>query len=368
MLKFQALTVREVRPEAEDAVRVILDVPPDLREMFRAQPGAHLVLRGQLGADDVRRTYSLTGAAGEQPLTLGVRVHPEGRFSRFVAGSLRAGDRLEAMPPNGSLGAALTQAAQAPGGATLVAFAAGCGLTPILSIVSTALRDQPGTRVILFYGNRSSARTMFLEDLQALKDRYLARLALHFVMSEEPQDVALLNGRIDGPKVRELAGQLFEPRAVAAYFLCGPGTMIEEVTAMLRALGVEAARVHSEHFAIATTAAAPAAQGTDTARVAHAAAGAGESQVTVVMDGRRRSFTMRTGAETILDAAAQAGFDLPYSCRAGVCSTCRTRLTRGEVEMQQNYALEDWELERGFILACQSRARSPELELDYDAK
>jgi ring-1,2-phenylacetyl-CoA epoxidase subunit PaaE len=368
MLKFHALTVREVRPEAEDAARIVLDVPAELRELFRAEAGQHVVLRAQLDGEEVRRTYSLTGAAGEQPLTLGVRIHSHGRLSRFLAQSLRPGQKIEAMPPNGSFGTALAQGSAGPRGATYVLFAAGCGITPVLSIVRTALRDQPRARVILFYANRSSERAMFLEELQMLKDRHTDRLALHFVMSDEPQDVELLNGRIDSAKVRDLAGRLFDPDATSAFFLCGPGTMIEETTAALRALGVAPARIRAEHFTVATAAPARTFEPREAASEAPRATAAGTTEVTVVMDGRRRSFTMRTGEETILDAAARAGFDLPYSCRAGVCSTCRTRLARGEVEMAQNYALEDWELEQGFILACQSHAKTPEIELDYDAR
>jgi ring-1,2-phenylacetyl-CoA epoxidase subunit PaaE len=215
--------------------------------------------------------------------------------------------------------------------------------------------------VLLFYGNRGGSRTMLLEELLALKDRYLDRLSLHFVMSREPQEIELLNGRLDGARVRALAGLFFDPRAVREYFVCGPGTMIETIGSELRALGVEANRIHSEHFAAAAVAAhAEPAAATKSE--------AGTTQVAVTLDGRRRTFSMQTGTETILEAADRAGIDLPFSCKAGVCSTCRTKLVRGEVTLDENYALEDWELEQGFILACQAHAKTPELELDYDAK
>jgi len=232
--------------------------------------------------------------------------------------------------------------------------------------------------VLLFYGNTSSARTMCLEELLALKDRHLGRLSLHFVMSREPQEVALYNGRIDASRVRQFAAALFRAQDVSEYFVCGPGDMIEQVTATLRELGVEGGRVHAEHFTVATTdaggagegaAAAPgAAAGLAPAAPARPAADAGTAEVTVLMDGRRRSFTMKMDDETVLDAAARAWVELPFSCRAGVCSTCRTKVIRGEVAMAQNYALEDWELEQGYVLACQSRVRSASLELDYDEK
>jgi ring-1,2-phenylacetyl-CoA epoxidase subunit PaaE len=386
VLKFHPLKVREVRPEAEDAIRVVLDVPAGLRDEFRPAAAQHIVLRVTIDGEEQRRTYSLTGAAGETPLTLGVRVHPQGRVSRHLAQHLRPGAMLEAMPPNGSFGAALAAApaaAATPAAATAptsaaapvavtgarpayVAFAAGCGITPVLSIVRTLLEQRTDSQVQLFYGNRHSARTMFLEDLLALKDRYPTRLALHFVMSGEPQDTELYNGRIDGVKVVQFAKTLFSPRDVEAYFVCGPGTMIGDVTDALRTLGVEAARIHAEYFTAGTAQAAGATVSPATSPRRGAAEGMAE--VTVLMDGRRRSFTMPIDGETLLDAAARAGIDLPYSCRAGVCSTCRTRLARGQVEMDQNFALEDWELERGFILACQAHPKTAEIELDYDER
>ncbi len=364
MPRFHILSVSDVKQEAEDAIRLTLEVPPELQSAFRAAAGQHIVLRTRLAGIEVRRTYSLTGAAGTLPLTLGIRVQPNGRFSRHVSEGLRAGDTLELMPPGGRFGAALASGAQIEGGATYLAFAAGSGITPILSIIRTALAEQPRARVILFYGNRTTARTMFLEELQALKDRHLTRLALHFVMSGEPQEIELLNGRLNGPKVRELAGRLFEPSAVDCFFVCGPDTMVEEVSGALQSLGVERGRIHGEHFAPAEPAARRLMASADAA-ARHAPE---LTEVTLRMDGRRRTFTMRTNAETILEAAGRAGIELPFSCRAGVCSTCRTRLVQGRVEMRANYSLEEWELEQGFILACQSQATTPRLELDYDAK
>ncbi|HYB66280.1 MAG TPA: 2Fe-2S iron-sulfur cluster-binding protein, partial [Steroidobacteraceae bacterium] len=247
------------------------------------------------------------------------------------------------------------------------------GITPVLS-VARALLALPGKRLILFYGNSGSARTMCLEELLALKDRYLDRLSLHFVMSREPQEAALYNGRIDGARVREFAALLFRPGETAEYFVCGPGDMIEQVGASLRALGVEPARIHAEYFSVAKAGegAGRVAAAAEAPAAAPAAATAGpggvQAEVTIVMDGRRRAFSMAVNGETVLDAAARAGIELPFSCRAGVCSTCRTKVVRGEVEMAQNYALEDWELEQGYVLACQSRAKSATLELDYDEK
>jgi ring-1,2-phenylacetyl-CoA epoxidase subunit PaaE len=329
-----------------------------------------VVVRVNLEGEDTRRTYSLVNAPGEWPLRIVPRVHAHGRMSRYLAEQLRPGDELEVLPPNGSF----TPRDAARTGGTYVALAAGCGITPVLSVVRMLL-SHPAPRVILFYGNTGSLRTMCLEELLALKDKYLGRLSLHFLMSREPQEVALYNGRIDAARVREFAATLFRPLEVKEYFVCGPGDMIEQVTATLLELGVESARVHAEHFTLATTA--------ETAPGSHAVAadapGAvselrnlsgtpGTAEVTVLVDGRRRTFTMTMNDETVLDAAARAGVELPFSCRAGVCSTCRTKVIRGEVAMAQNYALEDWELEQGYVLACQSRVKSATLELDYDEK
>jgi ring-1,2-phenylacetyl-CoA epoxidase subunit PaaE len=368
MLRFHSLRVAQVSPDAEDAVAIALEVPAELRAEYRGSAGQHVVVRAQLGAAEVRRTYSLVNAPGEWPLRIVPRVHAHGLMSRYLAEQLCAGDSLDVLPPNGSF----TPRQPESDGGTYVAFAAGCGITPVLS-VARALLARAGNRVIVFYGNSGSGRTMCLEELLALKDRYLERLALHFVMSREPQEVELYNGRIDAARVRQFAGPLFEPRQVAEYFVCGPGDMIEQVAGTLRGLGVEHAPIHAEHFTVATAPEQPSAGEPATAtRPGSAAAvpapAAGTAEVTIHMDGRRRSFTMNIDEETVLDAAARAGVELPFSCRAGVCSTCRTKVVRGEVEMTQNYALEDWELAQGYVLACQSRAKSALLELDYDEK
>jgi ring-1,2-phenylacetyl-CoA epoxidase subunit PaaE len=372
MLKFHSLPVVRLTPDAEDAVAIELAVPAELRAEYLGAAGQHVVVRVSLDGEDTRRTYSLVNAPGEWPLRIVPRVHAHGRMSRYLAEQLRPGDELEVLPPNGSF----TPREAAPESGTYVAFAAGCGITPVLSVIR-ALLGRAGPRVILFYGNTSSARTMCLEELLALKDLHLERLSLHFVMSREPQEVGLYNGRIDAPRVRQFAAALFRAAEVREYFVCGPGDLIEQVSAALRELGVDSARVHAEHFTVATTdaaalgerAAATAAPGaTPGSPPAAGAAAAGTAEVTVLMDGRRRSFTMNMDDETVLDAAARAGVELPFSCRAGVCSTCRTKVIRGEVAMAQNYALEDWELEQGYVLACQSRVRSAALELDYDEK
>ncbi len=358
MLKFHPLKVLQVVPDAEDAIEIALEVPEALRTEYRGVSGQHVVVRAFLEGEEVRRTYSLVNLPGEWPLRIVPRVHAHGRLSRHLAEQVRAGDVLDVLPPNGSF------VARAPlqSGGAYVALAAGCGITPVLPLVRTLLAGG-AARVLVFYGNTGTARVMCLEELLALKDCHLGALSLHFLMSREPQEVELYNGRIDAAHLRRFAASLFAPQAVQEYFICGPGDMIESLSATLRELGVESGRIHAEHFALAGVAAEAAA-----VRPASSTPASGEGEVTILMDGRRRSFMMKLDGETVLDGAARAGIELPFSCRAGVCSTCRTKVVRGAVAMAQNYALEDWEVEQGYVLACQSHVKRAPLELDYDER
>jgi ring-1,2-phenylacetyl-CoA epoxidase subunit PaaE len=404
MLKFHPLRIAELQPDAEDAIAVALEVPQELRPEYLGLPGQHVVLRTELDGEEARRTYSLVNTPGEWPLRIVARVHANGRMSRHLAEHVKVGDRIDVLPPNGSLTPRLVATGGEPAARTYVGFASGCGITPVLSVAKAILQTDSKNQFILFYGNSSTGRVMCLEELLGLKDRYLERLALHFVMSREPQEVELYNGRVDAVRVRELARTLFKPEQVAEYFVCGPGDMIEQVSGALRELNVSPERIHGEHFTVAadhagdirvavpgTVRGGLGGDGDGTGKVgvggpdtdvvvaadtrtgatvasAPTAPATNSAEVTVLMDGRRRTFTMRMNDEPVLDAAMRAGLELPFSCRAGVCSTCRTKVVSGEVEMAQNYALEDWELEQGYVLACQSRVKTPTLELDYDEK
>src|SRR5256886_4837206 len=292
MLKFHPLKVAQVVPDAEDAVAIALEVPAQLRDEYRGSAGQHVVVRVAIEGEEIRRTYSVVNAPGEWPLRIVPRGRARGRMSRPLAGRLRPGDGRDVLPPNGSF----TPREPLAAAGTYVAFAAGCGITPVLAVVR-ALLARGAPRVILFYGNSGAGRAMCLEELLALKDRYLERLALHFLMSREPQEVELYNGRLDAARVRLFAATLFRPEEVDEYFVCGPGDMIEQVAATLHELGVPAARVHAEHFTVATTAGDPARHGAQApARAATApAAGraAGEAEGTILMDGRRRAFSMK---------------------------------------------------------------------------
>jgi len=355
MLKFHPLELIGREPEGEDAVCLQFAVPAELTSAYTGQAGQHVVVKAQVNGAEVRRTYSLVSAPGEFPLRIGVRQHAHGQMSRYLTSTVEIGAKLEILPPNGSFVSRLT----GDSGRRYVAFAAGCGITPVLALIRAKLVAEPSCQWVLCYGNRHAGRVMFLEQLLGLKDRYVERLAVHFIMSREPQDAALLNGHIDGAKLRALSGSLLNLAATDEFFVCGPDDMIAEVGVALAGLGVAAERIHSEHFTLETVAALERAEPAG-------AVAEGSAAVTVIMDGRRRSFRMALGDETVLEAALAAGIDLPYSCCAGVCATCRTRAVSGEVEMADNFALQDWELDQGYVLACQSRPVSTELVLDYD--
>jgi ring-1,2-phenylacetyl-CoA epoxidase subunit PaaE len=255
---------------------------------------------------------------------------------------------------------------------TCVAFAADAGVESAVALVKRLLGEDAATRVLVFCGAQGEEHAEPLEELLALKDRHLDRLSLSFVMDREAGEADLLRGALDAAKIDALAAKLFDAKAVREYHVYGSPQLGNDVTAVLTKLGVDATRIHRARLKEKGQYHAPAARPDATTSTAPRTAAipddATETRVSFVMDGRRRSFTMQRGTESILDAAARANIDLPFSCKAGVCSTCRTKLVHGEVEMLQNYALEDWELEQGFILACQSHAKTPEIELNYDEK
>ncbi len=355
MSSFHPLELLRKEEVAEDGIEIDLKVPDHLSSEFTARPGQHIVLRAFIEGQEQRRTYSLTSAAGETPLRVCLRVHDQGVFSRHLAHDTAIGDQVEAISPKGSLFAEPRYLAARQA----VAFAAGCGITPIFSLASSLLRDEPDSHFTLAFGNRSRARAMLLEDLFALKDRYKDRLSLCMVMSREPGDMELLNGRIDKHWIHRTSGKLF-PLDAEAYYVCGPDTMIGDVRDALLDLGVDSKAIHAEHFTLDTVVQAPN----------QVAAGSGhlneQVEVQVIQAGRRRSFLMKSGEQTLLETGLGSGFDLPYSCMGGVCCTCRARLLEGQVEMMENYALEPDEIEEGAILVCQSLPLTKEITISYD--
>lgn len=364
MLTFHPLKVADVRPEGSDALCISFEVPDSLREAYRFLPGQHVGVRAQIAGQEVRRTYSICSAADDRHLRIGVRLHDNGSMSQYLASQLRAGDSIDVLTPTGRFFAE----PQPSTARSYCAFAGGSGITPILGIVKNLLASEPGSRFMLFYSNRTTSTIMFAEELLALKDRYPARLSLYFILSREAQEVELFNGRLDRDKVTLLSKAVFDPLQTDAFFLCGPGTMIESVRDTLLGLGVDATRIHTERFASDMPAGTSQPTAVATQAKPKKAAAEEVAQITITMDGRQRTFAMLDDDATILDAAERVGMELPYSCRAGVCSTCRVKVSRGTAEMEVNYALEPWEVQEGFVLCCQARPTSGELELTYDER
>ncbi|MDE2305438.1 MAG: 2Fe-2S iron-sulfur cluster binding domain-containing protein [Gammaproteobacteria bacterium] len=355
MLSYHPLVLTRRSPIAEDACCLEFEPPTGEAGAFAAfEAGQHLPVRATVQGRELRRTYSLVSPAGG-PLRIGVRV--QGAMSRYLAESLPIGGVLESMTPTGRFRRTVEPARHG----RYLALAAGSGITPVLSIVTTILEREPHSRVVLLYGNRTLARSMFVEEILALKNRHLRRFTAQFLMSREPQDVELFNGRLDAPRLRTLAESEFDPREFDEIFVCGPGSMVREASSVLKDLGATG-KIHLERF----TAESGASRERDEGDAGAAAAREGTEAV-VTMDGRRRSFGIAEG-QTVLEAAEAAGLALPFSCRAGVCSTCRAKLLSGSVTMERNQALEDWEVAAGFVLCCQSRPTSAKIEISYDEK
>ncbi len=357
MKQFHSLKVVGKVQETRDSVRISLDVPEALRTEYAFQAGQHLPVQIERDGRKIRRTYSICSEQGAWPLQIGVRVQPGGQFSEFAFNELEIGDSLDVMPPIGQFHAT----PDAGNEKNYVAFAAGSGITPILSIMATVLKSAPRSRFALFYGNRTQRTTMFIDDLYALKNRYPDRLQLHFLFSREEQEFDIAAGRLDNAKVRELIQHFCAGAPPDEAWICGPDTMINTVTVTLIDLNVSANLIHAERFGASRRAIG------NRVTVTLYEGGEDRARVTVLMDGHEKSFSMvRGGGVNIVDGAAEQGVELPYSCKGGVCATCRTFVEKGEVEMATNYGLEPWEVEKGFVLACQSTPVSDEILLNYD--
>jgi len=351
--RFHSLRIREVRRETPECVSLAFEVPAELRAEYRFVQGQHLNVRATLGAEEVRRSYSICSAADDGELRVAIKKVPGGRFSVWANERLAPGDTIDVMTPEGRFFTAL----DAGQSRHYVAFAAGSGITPLLSIVRTTLAREPKSRFTLVYGNRRLASTMFHEALCELKDRYLARFALYNVFSREQQEIELFNGRIDAAKARAFLDTLIPVDEIDEAFVCGPASMIDEVEGALLAAGVPRGHVHVERFGVPGAAVAAI----DDAEAA-------EARVTLIVDGVRREIDFHRGQHSILDAGRAAGIDLPFSCKGGMCSTCRARLLQGEVKMAKNYALEPHEVAAGFVLTCQSYPLTGRVVISFDER
>lgn len=352
--RFHQLQVSAITRETPEAVSVVFAVPPDLAKDYEFSAGQYLTLRRQIEGEDVRRSYSICTAPDDNELRIAVKRIENGVFSSWINEQLKPGDVLEVMTPTGRFGLS-----HVPGdGRHHVAFAAGSGITPVLSIARDVLAREPQSDFTLFYGNRATETILFRTALEDLKDRYLSRFSVFHVLSREQQDIAALNGYIDAEKLRKWLQDVVGAEKIDHAFVCGPEAMLEIVEATLQEVGVPVAQIHTERF-VSTQGGKPQPQKPvdEKAPPAHLAS--------LIVDGKQREVPVAEG-EAVLDAALRAGMDLPFACKGGMCSTCRAKVLEGEVEMSLNYALEPWETEAGFVLTCQSHVKTPRVVIDFD--
>ena len=370
MSYFHSLTISSVRPEAAGGVAISLAIPPALRELFAFRPGQFLTLKATIAGSELRRSYSICSStqrlAAQHEIEVGIKPVLGGVFSNWAA-SLQAGDTLEVMPPEGRF------TPRSSGARHRVGWAAGSGITPLLSIIASTLADQPDSRFTLVYCNQQLNSIMFNEALQDLKDRYPARLSLIHLLSRQPQEVSLFNGRLDAAKVSAVLASLVPAASIDETFICGPEAMIEGCEQALLAAGVARERIHAERFlaglpnpdAIESIAASEGGTRAKSRYNSIKNAQVGAIRLSVLLDGKTHELRM-SADQRVLDVALAAGLDLPYSCKGGVCCTCRAKLMAGQVAMEKNFTLEDWEVQQGFVLSCQARPLSDSLSISYD--
>ena len=356
MSKFHPLTVSQVRNETRDTIAVTFAVPPELQDSFRFQQGQHLTLRAMIDDEDVRRSYSICSAVQDGALRVAIKRTQGGLFSSWANESIKPGLTLDVMPPMGHFNVPLDAANHKH----YLAFAAGSGITPILSIIKTTLAAEPHSRFTLFYGNRASSSVIFKEELSDLKDTYMDRLKLAYVMSREQQDIELFNGRITKDKCAQFLQHWVRVDDIDVAFICGPEDMMLGVSEALQEAGMPKSNIKIELFAASIPKHQHKPRELDPTAARH------ETEVTVIMDGSASSFTMDQDKESLLDAGLRAGIDMRYSCKGGVCSTCRCKLLEGQVDMDVNYALEDYEIARGYVLSCQSFPITDKVVIDFD--
>ena len=361
--RFQEVAVKRVSPEAAGAVAITFAIPEAERERFAFEPGQFLTLRATIDGQDVRRNYSISSPRSrltrEGELEIGIRPVEGGLFSNWAARAIKAGDTLQVMPPDGRFVVKKKRAIHRVG------FAAGSGITPILSIAATTLEEQPDSKFTLIYGNRRMSTVMFNEDLQDLKDRFRDRLTMIHVLSRQAQEVDLLQGRIDGAKVRAIIDALLPVGSMDEVFICGPDEMITATENALVEAGVPADRIRTERFTTHLPAGAHPVGVSSTAEAAEAATK--DITMVLVLDGKEHEIAIGPD-EHLLDAGLNAGLDLPFSCKAGVCCTCRAKVTEGEVVMDKNFTLAADEVAQGYVLSCQARATTKRLKISFDER
>jgi len=352
-MHFHELTVTDVQNTIRDAVVVTLQPKPGEEEAFRFLPGQHLTFRRDFDGEELRRSYSLCVSPGEGKLRVGIKRIEGGAFSNWANDNLKPGDRLEALPPSGVFHLPEERAAR-----NYLGFAGGSGITPVLAILKTVLEEEPGSEFTLVYANRGVNTIMFREELEDLKNRYMGRLTVIHVLETDTQEIDLFTGRIDQQKVAALARHWIDLPATDAAYICGPEPMMKAIEAGLLAEGFPKEAIHYELFVSAQP-------GRLARRVAEARTDTGDTEARITIDGATRTVRMDRD-HSILEAALANDLPAPYACTKGVCSTCMAKVTKGEVEMRANHALEDDEVRAGYVLTCQCYPLSAEVEVDYD--
>ena len=357
MTQFHPLTIKEIRRETPECVSIVFDIPEHLKDEYRFEPGQNITLKINLGDEEIRRSYSICSSPNENELRVAVKQISGGKFSGHANALMKIGDVISVLPPTGKFNTKLSST----NAKHYLAFAAGSGITPVISIIKTIFDTEPDSFFTLVYGNRSRSSIIFREQLEAIKNKKMDRFVLHHILSREQTDAPVNHGRIDSEKCEMLAKYLVDINNMDHIFLCGPEEMIFSTREWLLKKNIPKEKIHFELFTV---------PGEKTkSRQQHATSHTDEtSKITIKIDGVALPFNLPYEGPSILDGAMQQGADLPFACKGGVCATCRAKLTFGEVEMDTNYALEEDELAAGFILTCQSHPRSAEVHIDFDAK
>ena len=355
---FHRLKLKEVRKETPDCVSLLFTIPPELEEEFRFEQGQNITIRKIINGEELRRSYSICSAPYEKELRVAVKKVSGGRFSTLANEGLKEGDELELLPPTGRFYSKLHSA----NSKKYIAFVAGSGITPVISIIKTTLQTEPNSSFTLVFGNRSRSSIIFFEELANLKNKYLQRFNLINILSREKMDTPLNSGRIDKEKLTELM-KMIKFGDMDEFFICGPEEMIFCIKDFLEKAGIENKKIHIELFTTPGERKAPGL------KPVSANTSGSKTRITVKLDGRSFDFDLPINSDiSILDAALQQGADLPYACKGGVCCTCKARLLEGEVEMEVNWGLEQEEVEQGYILTCQSHPKTERIVVDFDVK
>jgi ring-1,2-phenylacetyl-CoA epoxidase subunit PaaE len=358
---FHTLTIADIRKETPDCISIAFQVPDDLKTSYLFKQGQNLTLRTVMNGEEIRRSYSICSSPMDNELRVAIKEAPYGKFSTWANSSLKKGDVLEVMPPTGTFFTELNPSQQKK----YIAFAAGSGITPVISIIKTTLATEPNSSFTLVYCNRNRASIIFKEELDALKNRYMSRFAVHHILSREKIDADINYGRLDADKLQQLTNKLINVQTADEIFICGPEQMIFTTTSWLQQKGIDKKKIHFELF---TTPGQKSEVGSLKSERKQATAEVPKSRITVKLDGIAFDFDLPFEGDTILDAALKQGADLPFSCKGGVCSTCKAKLVEGQVNMDTNYALEQDEVQAGYILSCQSHPCTEKVVIDFDIK